>query len=155
MTTLNSHCQLPTEPINVKLPPAKLKVFEEVHSMYYILILQNYVCFLSLQPKAPSPAPPAATSPLNINTKESAASHGSSASTPPITPPTAASVAAPTASSSSPSVLSVMPVVQSGPAVAAPPAASVSMKEVVDSIAVSHTAQPAATSTPVNNFTIH
>ena len=108
---------------------------------------------MSLQPKAPSPTPPAATSPLNINTKESAASHGSSASTPPITPPTAASVAAPTASS--PSVLSVMPVVQSGPAVAAPPAASVSMKEVVDSIAVSHTAQPAATSTPVNNFTIH
>ena len=120
------------------------------------LNLQIDVCFLSLQPKAPSPAPPAATSPLNINTKESAASHGSSASTPPITPPTAAAVAAPTASSSSsPSVLSVMPVVQSGPAVAAPPAASVSMKEVVDSIAVSHTAQPAATSTPVNNFTIH
>ena len=119
------------------------------------LNLQNDVSFLFLQPKAPSPAPPAATSPLNINTKESAASHGSSASTPPITPPTAAAVAAPTASSSSPSVLSVMPVVQSGPAVAAPPAASVSMKEVVDSIAVSHTAQPAATSTPVNNFSTH
>ena len=120
------------------------------------LNLQNDVSFLFLQPKAPSPAPPAATSPLNINTKESAASHGSSVSTPPITPPTAAAVAAPTASSSpSPSVLSVMPVVQSGPAVAAPPAASVSMKEVVDSIAVSHTAQPPATSTPVNNFTIH
>ena len=30
--TLNSHCQLPTETINVKLPPvaaARLKVFEE------------------------------------------------------------------------------------------------------------------------------
>ena len=33
MTTLNSDCQLPTEPINVKLPPttpAKVEVFEEV-----------------------------------------------------------------------------------------------------------------------------
>ena len=35
VTTLNSDCQLPTEPINVKLPPAtpaKLKVLEEVHT---------------------------------------------------------------------------------------------------------------------------
>ena len=33
VTTLNSDCQLPTEPINVKLPPvtaARLEVFEEV-----------------------------------------------------------------------------------------------------------------------------
>ena len=33
MPTLNSHCQLPTETINVKLPPvtaARLEVFEEV-----------------------------------------------------------------------------------------------------------------------------
>ena len=33
VTTLNSDCQLPTESINVKLPPAtqaKLEVFEEV-----------------------------------------------------------------------------------------------------------------------------
>ena len=36
MPTLNSHCQLPTETINVKLPPvtaARLEVFEEVPTL--------------------------------------------------------------------------------------------------------------------------
>ena len=39
MPTLNSHCQLPTETINVKLPPvtaARLEVFEEVPSTHFL-----------------------------------------------------------------------------------------------------------------------
>ena len=38
-TTLNSHCQLPTETINVKLPPvtaARVEVFEEVPSTHFL-----------------------------------------------------------------------------------------------------------------------